>query len=104
MHPSYVLAKRQAHIFIASSSSSQTAIFREAARHLGLQRFKIRPEADGRRWGTRLADGSFTGLIGDLTGGRSDVGWASSFSVPSNHHVVDYTWPHTFISICFAVS
>ena len=56
------------------------------------------------QWGRKMADSeNFTGLIGDLYNGYSDIGWANLFNTPVRREAIDLTVPYTIDYACFMV-
>ena len=53
-------------------------------------------------WGKKEGD-NFTGLMGDLFNGYSDIGWANLFDTPLRREAVDVTASYTIDSGCFMV-
>ena len=55
-------------------------------------------------WGRKMPEGNnFTGLMGDLFNGYSDIGWANLFDTPLRRQAVDVTASYTIDSGCFMV-
>ena len=55
-------------------------------------------------WGKKMEDSdNFTGLVGDLYNGYTDIGWANLFSTPARIEAIDLTDPYTFDYACFMV-
>ena len=47
------------------------------------------------KWGNPVENGSnFTGLVGDLFNGYSDIGWANLFFSLQRSQFIDYTDPY----------
>ena len=47
------------------------------------------------KWGNPVANGTnFTGLVGDLFNGYSDVGWANLFFNSQRTQLIDFTDPY----------
>ena len=56
------------------------------------------------QWGRKMADSeNFTGLMGDLYNGYSDIGWANLFNTPVRRAAIDLTTPYTIDYACFMV-
>ena len=56
------------------------------------------------QWGRKMADSeNFTGLMGDLYNGYSDIGWANLFNTPVRREAIDLTAPYTIDYVCFMV-
>ena len=53
-------------------------------------------------WGKKDGD-NFTGLMGDLFNGYSDIGWANLFDTPLRREAMDVTASYTIDSGCFMV-
>ena len=55
-------------------------------------------------WGKKMPEGNnFTGLMGDLYNGYSDIGWANLFDTPLRREAVDVTASYTIDYGCFMV-
>lgn len=55
-------------------------------------------------WGREVDNGkNFTGLLGDMFNGYSDVGWANLFDTPARRKALDVTEAYTIDSGCFMV-
>ena len=46
---------------------------------------------------------NFTGLMGDLYNGYTDIGWANLFNTPVRRQAIDLTTPYTIDYACFMV-
>ena len=52
-------------------------------------------------WGGQLANGTWTGLTGDLVNERTEVGVAQFFIAPSRIKFMDFTAPYEINYACF---
>ena len=78
-------------------------IFNEVARKLQIK-YTIGLPKLCCQWGRKMADSeNFTGLMGDLYNGYSDIGWANLFNTPVRREAIDLTVPYTIDYACFMV-
>ena len=49
------------------------------------------------KWGNPLDGGrNFTGIVGDLLNGHSDIGWANMFFTQERSQIIDYSDPYNY--------
>ena len=64
---------------------------------------KINRPTDGGLWGSEVEPGNFTGLSGDITQNKTDIGFADIFIKLENLKHMDYTYPYFTEWVCYLV-
>lgn len=59
---------------------------------------------DGDLWGEKVSPGNFSGLSGDITKNKTDIGFAVIFIKLENMKYMDYTYPYMTEWVCYMVS
>ena len=67
-------------------------------------KYSIASPSDGELWGAEVQPGVFSGLVGELQHGKSDVGWALLFITPDRYKYIEYTNPFEVDHLCYMVS
>ena len=71
--------------------------------YLGFE-LAIAEPADGGLWGGEESPGNFSGLSGDITKNKTDIGFAEIFIKLENLKYMDYTYPYRSEWVCYMVS
>ena len=57
------------------------------------------------KWGNPLDGGkNFSGIVGDLLNGYSDIGWANMFYTQERSQIIDYIDPYNYVYGAFMVN
>ena len=64
---------------------------------------EINRPTDGGLWGSEVEPGNFTGLSGDITQNKTDIGFADIFIKLENLKHMDYTYPYFTEWVCYLV-
>nr|XP_045625599.1 ionotropic receptor 21a-like [Procambarus clarkii] len=62
---------------------------------------EIHQPADGEKWGSRLANGSWTGAVGETVRGETEVSFANYFITADRLKIMDMTRPYNIDYTCF---